>query len=124
MHTGTPNARTGHGVTAPSTPYGPRCAGATAGLGGATVRVQTHSAPRAGHVAPPTRLPARHGPAGGADGVLGDHAAAGSGSSRHGDAHAVTLPERAPLRLVPGAAARTAEAGTRDRYQAVPVFPG
>ncbi|MFJ2565423.1 hypothetical protein ACIO02_21065 [Streptomyces sp. NPDC087568] len=123
-HISTPNARTGHGVTAPSAPYGPRCAGATAGLGGATMRVQTHPAPRAGLVAPLTRLPAGHGPAGGADGVLGDHAAADSGSSRHGDAHAVTLPERAPLRLLPGAAARTAEAGTRDRYQAVPVFPG
>ncbi|MFJ1650661.1 hypothetical protein ACIOC2_04425 [Streptomyces sp. NPDC088337] len=123
-HISTPNARTGHGVTAPSAPYGPRCAGATAGLGGATMRVQTHPAPRAGLVALLTRLPAGHGPAGGADGVLGDHAAADSGSSRHGDAHAVTLPERAPLRLLPGAAARTAEAGTRDRYQAVPVFPG
>ncbi|WP_159024893.1 hypothetical protein [Streptomyces sp. CB01373] len=120
-HTSTPNARTGHGVTAP---YGPRCAGATAGLGGATVRVQTHPAPRAGLVAPLTRLPAGHGPARGADGVLGDHAAADSGSSRHGDAPAVTLPERAPLRLLSGAAARTAEAGIRDRSQAVPVFPG
>ncbi|MEV5008057.1 hypothetical protein ACIQFZ_00415 [Streptomyces sp. NPDC093064] len=104
--------------------YGPRYTGATSGTGGAAVHAQPHRAPRAGLAAPLVPIPAHQGPDGGSDGVLGDHATADSGTSRHGDAHAVTVPERAPLRLVPGAAARAAALGTPDRHQAVPVFPG
>ncbi|GAA3815138.1 hypothetical protein GCM10022403_055920 [Streptomyces coacervatus] len=53
-----------------------------------------------------------------------NRAAVDNGSSRHGDAHAVALNHRAPVRLVPGAAARAAAAGTRDRHRDIPVFPG
>ncbi|WP_445529527.1 hypothetical protein [Streptomyces cyslabdanicus] len=128
-HTTVSDSRTARGGTGTvsSAAYGPRYTGATGAIGetvGITVHVRAHHAPRADLVAPLTRLPAQRGPTGGPDDVLGDHAAADSGISRHGDAQAVTLPERAPLRLVPGAAARAAAAVTRDRYQAVPVFPG
>ncbi|MFJ6564793.1 hypothetical protein ACIQMV_34110 [Streptomyces sp. NPDC091412] len=127
-HSGTPKARTAQGVTAftasSAAAHGPRYTGATSGTGGAAVHVRPHRAPRAGLVAPLAAIPAHQGPVGGPDGVLGDHAAADSGTSRHGDAHAVTVPERAPSRLVPGAAARAAALGARDRHQAVPVFPG
>ncbi|MFI1289521.1 hypothetical protein ACH4VM_13655 [Streptomyces sp. NPDC020792] len=88
------------------------------------MHVQPHRAPRAGLVAPLAPIPAHQGPVGGPDGVFGDHAAADSGTSRHGDAQAVTVPERAPSRLVPGAAARAAALGARDRHQTVLVFPG
>ncbi|MFE7231012.1 hypothetical protein ACFVAF_10110 [Streptomyces sp. NPDC057596] len=88
------------------------------------MHVQLHRVPRAGLVAPLAPISAHQPPVGGPDGVFGDHAAADSGASRHGDAHAVTVPERAPLRLVPGAAARAAAVGARDRHQTVPVFPG
>ncbi|GED85244.1 hypothetical protein [Streptomyces sp. 6-11-2] len=124
-HSSTPKARTAQGVTASSAAaHGPRYIGATSGTGGAAVHVRPHRSPRAGLVAPLAPIPAHQGPAGGPDGMLGDHAAADSGTSRHGDAHAVTVPERAPSRLVPGAAARAAALGARDRHQAVPVFPG
>ncbi|MFJ2718485.1 hypothetical protein [Streptomyces sp. NPDC087437] len=124
-HSGTPKARTTQGVTASSAAaHGPRYIGATSGTGGSAVHVRPHRSPRAGLVAPLAPIPAHQGPAGGPDGMLGDHAAADSGTSRHGDAHAVTVPERAPSRLVPGAAARAAALGARDRHQTVPVFPG
>ncbi|MFF7469537.1 hypothetical protein [Streptomyces sp. NPDC008092] len=67
--------------------------------------------------------PARPAPAGDPDGALGKSAADG-GPSRHGDAHAVTFADRAPLSLAPGAAARADAAGTRDRYRDIPLFPG
>ncbi|MFB7740238.1 hypothetical protein ACFC08_39245 [Streptomyces sp. NPDC056112] len=124
-HTSTPTTRTAQSVTTSSAAaYGPRYTGATSGTGGAAVHVRPHRAPRAGLVAPLAPIPAHQGPVGGPDGVLGDHAAADSGTSRHGDAQAVTVPERATSRLVPGAAARAAALGARDRHQTVPVFPG
>ncbi|GAB2861280.1 hypothetical protein GCM10027074_30550 [Streptomyces deserti] len=82
--------------------------------------------------APARQAPARHAPAsaphtpaptGDPDGALGHRSAVDNGGSRYGDAHAVTLNHRAPLRLVPGAAARTDAAETRDRYRDIPVSP-
>ncbi|MGW5425678.1 hypothetical protein ACWET9_00450 [Streptomyces sp. NPDC004059] len=75
------------------------------------------------HGAAALGVPGRPVPAGDSDGVLGKQAADGS-ASRHSDAHAVTLDCRAPLRLVPGAAARVDAPRTRDRHRDIPVFPG
>ncbi|MGW1166664.1 hypothetical protein [Streptomyces sp. NPDC002550] len=68
-------------------------------------------------------VPGRPAPSGDSDGVLGKQAADGS-ASRHGDAHAVTPDDRAPLRLAPGAAARVDAPRTRERHRDIPVFPG
>lgn len=68
--------------------------------------------------------PAHQAPSDNPGGALGGKSAVDNGSSRHGDAHAVTLDNRAPLRLVPGAAASVDVAGTRDRHRDIPVFPG
>ncbi|MGP4085492.1 hypothetical protein [Streptomyces sp. KR55] len=68
--------------------------------------------------------PVHQVPAGRGDGMLGNRSAADSGTSRHGDAHAVTSNHRARLRLVPGAAVRVELDGTRDRHRDIPVFPG
>jgi hypothetical protein len=76
--------------------------------------------PAAHAVAP---APLQQAPGGEPDGVLGSRAAADGGSSRYGDPHALTPVHRAPLRLVPGAAARVDAAETRDRYRDIPVFP-
>lgn len=62
-------------------------------------------------------------PTGDPEGALGKQAADGT-SFRHGDAHAVTLADRAPLRLVPGAAALVDAPHTRERHRDIPVFPG
>ncbi|NEA99874.1 hypothetical protein [Streptomyces sp. SID13726] len=69
-------------------------------------------------------VPAHRAPADQPGGALGGKSAVDNGSSRHSDAHAVTLDHRAPLRLVPGAAAGVDAAGTRDRHRDIPVFPG
>ncbi|MFD5402531.1 hypothetical protein [Streptomyces griseorubiginosus] len=68
--------------------------------------------------------PAHQLPSDGQGGALSGKPAVDNGSSRHGDAHAVTLDHRAPLRLVPGAAADVDAAGTRDSHRDIPVFPG
>ncbi|MFG2964257.1 hypothetical protein ACGFZS_13355 [Streptomyces sp. NPDC048288] len=98
--------------------YGPRF----------TVVTLTSTSDRAaqagGHgAARPVGAPTRPAPAGDPDGAVGKSAVDGA-ASRHGDAHAVTFVDRAPLRLVSGAAARVDAAGTRDRYRDIPVFPG
>ncbi|MFF8425454.1 hypothetical protein ACF07Y_09840 [Streptomyces sp. NPDC016566] len=67
--------------------------------------------------------PARPAPTGDPDGVLGKQAAVGT-ASRHGDAYAVALDGRAPLRLLPGTTARVDAPGTRERHRDIPVFPG
>ncbi|KUM96703.1 hypothetical protein AQI88_11265 [Streptomyces cellostaticus] len=71
----------------------------------------------------PVGAPARPAPTGDPDGVLGKQAADGT-ASRHGDAHAVTLDGRAPLRLLPGTAARVDASGPLERHRDIPVFPG
>ncbi|MFF0010539.1 hypothetical protein [Streptomyces sp. NPDC005374] len=68
--------------------------------------------------------PAHRTPSDTPRGALGAKSAVDNGSSRHGDAHAITLDHRAPLRLVPGAAVGVDAAGTRDRHRDIPVFPG
>ncbi|MEU6809139.1 hypothetical protein ABZ920_09050 [Streptomyces sp. NPDC046831] len=78
----------------------------------------------------PARRTAAGGPApshrapGDTDGALAGQSTADGGTSRPGDAHAVNLTARAPLPLVPGAAASEDAAGTRDTYRDIPVFPG
>ncbi|GGW30298.1 hypothetical protein GCM10010503_02290 [Streptomyces lucensis JCM 4490] len=110
--TGTGTAVTG---PAPVTAYGP----------------ETHPAPWqpahdvAHHAAPSAEagsgLPA---PTGGPGGAPGRQAAVDGTAFPHGDAPAVTLADRAPLRLAPGARARVDAPGTRERHRDIPVFPG
>jgi len=69
-------------------------------------------------------LPAHQAPDGDPAGVPANRAAVDNGTPRHGDAHAVALNHRPPVRLVPGDAVRAAAAGTRDRHRDIPVFPG
>ncbi|WP_257004140.1 hypothetical protein [Streptomyces sp. SA15] len=96
--------------------YGPRFAADAAESGVAPTAVQ-----RTGMVGPE---PAHQAPTGYPGGALSGKSAVDHGTPRHGDAHAVTLDHRAPLRLVPGAAARADADGTRDRHRDIPVFPG
>ncbi|KDN79775.1 hypothetical protein DF19_22040 [Streptomyces olindensis] len=99
---------------------------------GAAAHGVEHRGPRAGqadqdHVGRTARVghaPVEHGPGGRPDGALGNRALADNSTPRHGDMHAVTLDQRAPLRLVPGAATRSYADGTRDRHRDVSVFPG
>ncbi|MEU1407402.1 hypothetical protein ABZ471_34525 [Streptomyces sp. NPDC005728] len=90
--------------------------------------VPAHSRPAVAHISAhgasaPVGAPAQQAPTGDPDGALGKQAADGS-ASRHGDAHAVTPDGRAPLRLLPGTAARVDAPGTRERHRDIPVFPG
>jgi hypothetical protein len=73
------------------------------------------------HVVPPA--PFQQAPGGEPDGMLGHRAATDGAGSRYGDALALTPIHRAPLVLVPGAAARADAAETRDRYRDIPVSP-
>ncbi|MFI6930061.1 hypothetical protein [Streptomyces sp. NPDC050287] len=108
----------GHGRSDTGTPltYGPRyVAGATSTH--VVGRTPAHRAGRSGYAPehPPTQYPG---------GALGGKPGLDTGSSRHGgDAHAVTVDHRAPLRLVPGAAAGADAYGTRDRHRDIPVSP-
>ncbi|MGW0186219.1 hypothetical protein ACWDV7_10755 [Streptomyces sp. NPDC003362] len=68
--------------------------------------------------------PAHPAPADGDNGVLGSRTAADNGSSRHGDAYAVTVQHRPAPSLAPGGLARAEAGETRDRYRDIPVFPG
>ncbi|MER5792425.1 hypothetical protein [Streptomyces sp. NPDC001980] len=97
--------------------YGPRNTAAVTFGSGKPPHSGAHRAARAADA------PARPAPAGDPDGALGK-SAVDAAPSRHGDAHAVTFADRAPLRLAPGAAARLDAAGTRDRYRDIPLFPG
>ncbi|MCF1599840.1 hypothetical protein L0P92_40785, partial [Streptomyces muensis] len=74
-------------------------------------------------VAPADYAPVRQASADHPGGVLGNRSAGDSGTSRHGDAHAVSLNPRAPLRLVPGAAARVEADEIQDRHRDIPVSP-
>ncbi|WP_405950071.1 hypothetical protein OG588_30595 [Streptomyces prunicolor] len=94
--------------------YGPRFVADTADALGAVGHAVVRHAPSACAGNTPTQRPAPNGDTDGAD----------NGSSRHCDAHAVTLDNRVPVRIVPGAAARADVGETRDRYRDVPVFPG
>ncbi|WP_189591616.1 hypothetical protein [Streptomyces massasporeus] len=87
----------------------------------------SHSGPST-HPGKPTHVvgltPAHHPSSGRPDGALGNRSLADSGSSRHGDVHAVTPCLRAPLTLVPGLVARTDAADARGSHQDIPLFPG
>ncbi|MEU6357078.1 hypothetical protein ABZ896_48580 [Streptomyces sp. NPDC047072] len=102
-------------VTGPAV-YGPRFAGQDTGS-----RAAAHSS---GDRGTSVHLPARQAPGDVPGGALGSRPAVDNGTSRHGDAFAVTFVHRAPLRLLPGAAACVDAAGTRDRHRDIPVFPG
>lgn len=107
---------------ATAVPYRPRgtaCAPASTPFSGTAA----HQHPGGHRAARSIIGPSHPAPTGDPDGALGKSAVDG-GSSRHGDAYAVTFADRAPLRLVPGAAAHDDAAGTRDRYRDIPVFPG
>ncbi|MFF7642278.1 hypothetical protein [Streptomyces canus] len=97
--------------------FGPRFAG----HGTVTEAVVRHSAHPATSTAP---VPSHQAPSDSPSGDLGGKSAVDNGSSRHGDAHAITPDHRAPLSLVPGAVASVDAAGTRDRHRDIPVFPG
>ncbi|MGW0881812.1 hypothetical protein [Streptomyces sp. NPDC002671] len=71
----------------------------------------------------PVEAPSHPAPSGDPDSALGKQAADGS-ATRHGDGYAITLDDRAPLRLLPGAAARVDAPRTRERHRDIPVFPG
>jgi hypothetical protein len=97
--------------------YGPRFAD----HGTVTQPVTRPSAHRTTSAA---HAPTHPAPSDNPGGALAGKSAVDNGSSRHGDAHAITPDHRAPLRLVPGAAASVDAAGTRDRDRDIPVFPG
>ncbi|MFD4556456.1 hypothetical protein ACFWP5_19450 [Streptomyces sp. NPDC058469] len=101
--------------------YGPHFVVDTADESGAVGHAVVRHAPSpsAGHT--PTRHQA---PTGDPDGAQRDQPGVDTGSSRHCDAHAVTLDSRLPVRIVLGAAARVDAGEARDRYRDVPVFPG
>ncbi|MGW3290723.1 hypothetical protein ACWDR3_39430 [Streptomyces sp. NPDC001002] len=68
--------------------------------------------------------PVRQAPGGDpSDDAAGSRSGVDGGSSRHGDAHAVALSHRVPLRFVAGAAVRSDAAELRDRHRDIPVSP-
>nr|WP_276621029.1 hypothetical protein [Streptomyces sp. CME 23] len=71
----------------------------------------------------PGYVPVHQAPGGDPTGELSSRNAVDSGTSRHGDAYAVALDQRAPSRLLAGAAARAVGGSTRDRHRDVPVSP-
>ncbi|MFF6949897.1 hypothetical protein ACFZAD_14725 [Streptomyces iakyrus] len=79
------------------------------------------SSPPAGRRTPAA---AGHSPGGRPDGVLGNRSVADSGSSRHGETHAVTPSPWAPLALGSGAGAGASPAGTGCGHRDIPLFPG
>ncbi|MET9383764.1 hypothetical protein ABZY09_22510 [Streptomyces sp. NPDC002928] len=103
---------------APTDSYGPRPAVDGIGIGTDTGTAADITRHRPVHAAP-----AYPAPTGDPNGALVNQSALDNGTSRHGDAHAVPPSLQAPLRLVPGTAARADAAGTRDRYRDIPVFP-
>jgi hypothetical protein len=107
------------GAGAGGTAYGPRSRAAHVDTAAAThVRGVGQRMPGAGYA------PAQQAPDADPTGELVSRSAVDNGSSRHSDAHAVPLNHRAPMLLVPGAAARADAAGIRDRHRDIPVFPG
>ncbi|MFF0891831.1 hypothetical protein [Streptomyces sp. NPDC003278] len=108
-----------HRAAAPMRPsgaaYGPGAVPATA-----QAPAHTSAARATAPAGAPAKLPT---PSGDPDGALGKQAADGA-ASRHGDAHAVALDGRAPVRLLAGATARVDAPGTRERHRDIPLFPG
>ncbi len=107
-------ARNAFAASAPVSPYGPEAPSALRPSAPATVR----------HAVAPAEAPGLPAPAGDPDGALGKQAAVDGTTSRHGDAQAVTLADRAPLRLAPGTLAHVDAPGILERHRDIPVFPG
>ncbi|WP_329256103.1 hypothetical protein OG223_32245 [Streptomyces sp. NBC_01478] len=105
-------AAVGVGVT-----YGPRIVAAVDAVG-AVRHAALHGVPSVGHT------PVPQAPDGGRDGAPRNQSALDNGTSRHCDAHAVSLDIRVAVRFVPGVVACAGVAEARDRYRDVPVFPG
>ncbi|MGW1589449.1 hypothetical protein [Streptomyces sp. NPDC002386] len=109
----------GHRAAAPARPsavtYGPD-AGPAAAQAPAHVPARRATAAAGAPAQRPT-------PPADPDGALGKQATDGT-ASRHGDAHAIALDGRAPLRLLPGTTARVDAPGTRERHRDIPLFPG
>ena len=75
---------------------------------------------------PPTPTgpaPAEHPSGGQPDGESGNRFVREGGSSRHGDARALTVSLQAPLGLVPGVVARTDATGASDAHRDISLFP-
>lgn len=90
----------------------------------ADVAAAHSSASSGARTTPPSRYaPVPQAPVDHPGGVLGNRSAGDNNSSRHGDAHAVSLNGRAPLRLVPGAAASVEADEIQDRHRDIPVSP-
>lgn len=101
-----------------------RPSGATYGPGAAPATAQAPADSTAARATAPAGAPVKlPTPSGDPDGALGKQAADGT-ASRHGDAHAVALDGRAPVRLLAGATARVDAPGTRERHRDIPLFPG
>ncbi|MBJ6639992.1 hypothetical protein H4K36_22860 [Streptomyces sp. DHE7-1] len=116
---GAESSKPGHRAAAPARPsavtYGPDAGPAAAQ---APAHIPTRSATAAAGA--PAQRPT---PPADPDGALGKQATDGT-ASRHGDAHAIALDGRAPLRLLPGTTARVDAPGTRERHRDIPLFPG
>ncbi|MEU1270582.1 hypothetical protein [Streptomyces sp. NPDC005799] len=114
--TGAGSADGRSGVAVRGTTYGPE-----PGLGAGTAHA---SGPGGGQRSDVTGyVPVHQVPGGDPTGELSSRNAVDGGTSRHGDAYAVALDRRAPLRLLAGAAARADVDATRDRHRDVPVSP-
>ncbi|MFJ2515823.1 hypothetical protein ACIPEL_34040 [Streptomyces griseoviridis] len=103
--------------------YGPVLA---VGAGDTARRVARDGGHRgAGAEYAPVRQAPGGAPGGEPGGALGSRAVVDGAGSRqsHGDAHAVVVDRLAPVRLVPGAAARHDVAEIRNRYRDIPVSP-
>lgn len=111
---GLTDARTPARTDAP-TAYGPDRRGARSGY------KRARSGPEDGGL---PQAPARRTPPGGASGATGSQPALDNAAPGHAQVHAVTPDHHAPRRLARGAPAAMTAAGTRDRYQDIPVFPG
>ncbi|MES5816472.1 hypothetical protein [Streptomyces sp. RG80] len=86
----------------------------------------TGAAPRTdGHRAAvqDAHAPVQQAPDGDPGGLRGNRSAVDGGSSRHGDAQAVSLDHRAAVRLVAGTAVAAEAFETRDRHRDIPVSP-
>ncbi|KOG25585.1 hypothetical protein [Streptomyces viridochromogenes] len=98
--------------------YGPRF------VVGTDVTASHAPAPRGVHSgAPSGYAPVQQAPVEHPGGVQGNRSAGDNSTPRYGDAHAVSLNPRAPLRLVPGAAARVEADEIQDRHRDIPVSP-
>jgi hypothetical protein len=99
-----------------------RAIGATGAIGATAIFASSH-ADRHRIASIGSRAPAQQAPTGDPDGALGGKPATDGGTSRHGDAYAVTLNRRPPLRLAAGVAAGVEASEIQDRHRDIPVSP-